>query len=181
MITGFYFGEDMAYIYALVDPITQEIKYIGKTKKKVRDRLREHIGEAKSYRNKNYRVDWIRSLLSENLVPNIFILEKCKDWQNAEKFWIKLCKNQGCKLTNLTEGGDGVVNGLPEIGRKISLKNKGRVGPNKGKKFSDEWKRNLSLSRLKTHRREITRNRISEANKGKVLKNKSLKQKTSPN
>lgn len=155
----------MAYIYALIDPITHKIRYVGKTKN-IKNRLKEHINYV-NYQ-KSHKNDWIKSLLKKDLIPLIVVLEKCKDWQDSERFWIKLCRGIGCDLTNLTEGGEGVVGGLAEIGRKISEKNKGKIGPNKGKKFSDEWRKKLSESKLRHFSKPEARERMRIMSTGRI-------------
>lgn len=61
-------------IYSLIDPRTGVVRYIGKTDNTKR-RLRVHLAEAKHSNGHNHRLNWIRSLLSENLVPILIILE----------------------------------------------------------------------------------------------------------
>jgi hypothetical protein len=60
---------DIAYIYALIDPRTDEVRYIGKSIEPNK-RLKSHI-YASSYINdssyNSHKSNWIRKLLSENL------------------------------------------------------------------------------------------------------------------
>jgi hypothetical protein len=58
-----------------------------------------------------------------NLKPEIEVIEECDDnWQEREMYWISYYKNI-YKLTNLTEGGDG-VKGLPnKRKRKVTCYN----------------------------------------------------------
>lgn len=99
------------YIYALLEPDTKEIRYIGKTIDPEK-RLKSHINSAnkvdKRYK-KSYVKNWIYSLLLKNKNPEMIIIEEVnnKNWQSREKYWIKFYKDEGCKLTNLTLGGDG--------------------------------------------------------------------------
>lgn len=119
-------------IYSLVDPITKEIRYIGKTKLDLSKRLNQHISEAKAVsnktgrRNNNKRYSWIISLISLGLNPTINLIEICdnENWSERECFWISKYEN----LTNMTFGGDG-------------------GNTNQGKKFgpiSDDIKRKIS-------------------------------------
>ena len=63
---------EIAYIYALLEPITLEVRYIGKTINP-NNRLRGHINETKYY--DHYRSRWIKKLLSENKEPIFKILK----------------------------------------------------------------------------------------------------------
>ena len=60
---------DTGFIYALKDPLTNEIKYIGKTCNKLKKRLYYHLYEIKKYNNK--KTCWIKSLLNKKLIPII--------------------------------------------------------------------------------------------------------------
>jgi predicted GIY-YIG superfamily endonuclease len=91
-------------IYALCDPDTNEVRYIGQTKD-LKHRLCEHF----SARSKLYRDCWIRSLERD---PSHFILEECdtrEELNEAERFWIDWYRRCGfARLTNLTDGGGGI-------------------------------------------------------------------------
>jgi len=60
-------------IYALCDPSTQEIRYIGQTIYKVKERLRCHIKDAKG-ETKNRRCNWIRKMLVKDLLGKVLHL-----------------------------------------------------------------------------------------------------------
>ena len=59
-------------IYTLKDPLTNEIRYIGKTKYSLVDRLCKHLITYE----KNHRANWIRKLSKQNLKPIIELLEE---------------------------------------------------------------------------------------------------------
>lgn len=62
-----------AYIYGLIDPVSDEIKYIGKTvNPKVR--LWQHFTDSKKPGRCNKKEAWVRSLLNQGLKPKIIIL-----------------------------------------------------------------------------------------------------------
>lgn len=155
-------GEDwIVKIYALIDPFTDEVRYIGKTIYEPEERLKGHIKESNKKTNNTHKNNWINSLLIKNIKPNILILDivKEKGWQFWEQWWIALFKSWGSNLTNHTDGGDGVKSRehqleiikkikyklslienpakRPEVRKKISEALKGRV-------ISDEWKANMS-------------------------------------
>lgn len=95
-------------IYALSsssDP--DNIRYIGKTKETLKQRLSRHILSSKN--EKTYKANWIRKELSIGnniLIKNIFTVPKDDEWQKWEIHFISEYKNKGFKLTNLTIGGE---------------------------------------------------------------------------
>lgn len=147
----------MVYIYTLSDPITNEIKYCGKTKN-IKERLIGHLKEKKSNQDK---ISWVKKIKFNGLKPILEIIDEVDEnnWDFWEKFWIAQLKCWGFELFNKTDGGEYSVTGYKhteeakrkisksQIGRKISKEwreniSKGR----KGIKFSDEHIKNLSNS-----------------------------------
>lgn len=101
--------ENTCYIYSLEHPLTNDIRYIGKTDnllKRYSAHLKENETESKRKTKKN---SWIKSLLNQNLVPKINIIDiiPFEEWKFWEQFYISLYKSWGFDLTNLTIGGDG--------------------------------------------------------------------------
>lgn len=113
------------FIYTLNDPITHEIKYVGKTDN-LKRRLNEHTKKIKY--SKSHKNDWINHLLKNNIKPEIEILDIVieSEWCFWEEHWISLIKTWGFKLTNMTSGGDGGKQNA-EANKKISEKLKGKV------------------------------------------------------
>jgi hypothetical protein len=104
------------YIYALVDPETEEIRYIGKSIRPS-ERLANHINEPQS---NCHRSHWLHSLKAKGLKPILLIIEELSGnwpWQEAERYWIAFGHAQGWPLTNNTSGGDGVPD-LPAATRE---------------------------------------------------------------
>lgn len=97
-----------AVVYALNDPITGWIRYIGKTSISPSARLKNHLRQARN--GGKFRVhNWIRSLTVLDRYPIMSILQVCKSNEEScqiEKYWILKYKNL-CDLTNLTSGGEG--------------------------------------------------------------------------
>lgn len=93
------------YIYSLSDPITKEIRYIGKTIQNPQYRLSSHISQSKHNAKKDYCHCWIRSLLNKNLKPLLALIEETYDI-NREAYWIKFYRDKDLRLTNFTDGGD---------------------------------------------------------------------------
>lgn len=116
---------EIAYIYALIDPIDNEVRYIGKTVSP-KSRLSGHITECKKLTSTHYRAKWIRSLLNKDLKPIIKFLKICplSEFSKYEIEFIQLYKNN--KLTNSDETGQGNVGRRQEILDKQSEKT-GRV------------------------------------------------------
>ena len=63
-------------LYVLIDPSTNEIRYVGQTSMKLHRRLACHI----SKREKTYKKDWINSLLIKNLEPIIQEMSKLRPY-----------------------------------------------------------------------------------------------------
>lgn len=102
--------DDTCYIYLLRDPIDNEVKYIGKTNN-LKVRLKAHLNPAR-FKN-THKFNWIKKLRNKNLKPTLEIIEKCSinNWKEREKYWIKYYLDAGTKLTNKTDGGDGLTFG----------------------------------------------------------------------
>jgi len=107
----------MIYIYALVDPFTDQIRYIGKSIRP-RERLVNHCND----KSKTWRTNWIQSVLARGARPKLCILEELDegtDWQQSERAWIARGREQGWPLTNCTDGGDGLLNPPEEVREKM--------------------------------------------------------------
>lgn len=98
-------------IYLLLDPRTEEIRYVGKTKFSLEKRLKDHLAFIK-YSNQTRVYQWIKSLLKLGLKPKIVLIELATDenWEEAETRWIKYIRSvKGKRLTNHAAGGAGVL------------------------------------------------------------------------
>jgi group I intron endonuclease len=159
--------KNKVFIYTLECPISNEVRYVGKTINLL-DRLRGHIKTSKKL--KTHKDKWVNSLINEGLKPIIKELD-CVDednWQYWEKHYIQLFKNQGFNLVNHTEGGDGgsFNKHSEESKKKMSEFRTGK----KRSEFTDEWRKNLSESaKIKIFTKEHREN-ISKSLKGRVLK-----------
>lgn len=122
------------FIYILIDPRDNQVKYVGKTNN-VKRRYSQHISLAS--KNKTYKTNWLSSLIIMNLKPEMVVIDECEDdsWIELEQWYIELFKSWGFKLTNLTKGGDGVRGFKPS--KESLLK---RSIAQKGKKLSKETK-----------------------------------------
>ena len=94
------------FIYTLADPISNEIKYIGKTKNP-KDRLQRHMcpyNLKQSWQSKN---KWLRYLKNNGLKPIMEVLDEGDEnnIDDLEIYWIAQFKAWGFKLKNETNGG----------------------------------------------------------------------------
>ena len=91
-------------IYALCDPWTGELRYIGKASSPSA-RLATHIRDSR--RSNRPVCAWVAKCLSEGKVPEMIVLaENCEDWQRKEKHLISRARELGHRILNLADGGD---------------------------------------------------------------------------
>jgi len=158
-------------IYTLSDPITKEVRYIGKTKCSIIKRLNHHINKSKNNPT-THRDRWVKSLLTKNMFPTIEIIDE--DIIDYESFWISQFILWGFNLTNMTSGGEG------RSDYKMSNSTKLKIGlANKGNKHTDESKNRMSqskkgikwgddLKRKEKHRKSLLGRKVSQETKNKI-------------
>lgn len=115
------------FIYGLIDPKTNELRYIGKSiNPKVR--LRKHISERNNH--DSYKDRWVRKIYNSGFKPELIIIDEVlkSEWQFWEQHYIAYYKMLGSKLTNGTIGGD-------------------QPPSTKGRKHRDESKKKMSESK----------------------------------
>lgn len=115
-------------VYALVDPIDEEVRYIGKSLF-VQSRYYQHIKA--STRELTPLYQWIKRLTEQNLYPRLFILEKCgeEELPEKEKEWIKKVNENGARLFNF--GGKRFYNYNPYFLNRIANTYGGKLITNK--------------------------------------------------
>jgi len=98
-----------ATVYALIDPFSDEIRYIGWTSAKLSKRLYEHLYCSKH--KKTHKDFWLQKLIQAGIKPEIRVIQKVPvlNGNEAECYWIKYFRTLGCNLTNLTDGGGGIL------------------------------------------------------------------------
>lgn len=138
--------ERTGVIYALSDPRTGAVRYVGWTIN-LRTRIRDHLKPSRLAGTQR-RDRWLKALGSAGLQPSVIILEHvAADWAAAERKWITHFRREAADLTNLTDGGEGAV------GRRHTLDARRRMSEKrKGKKPSP-----LALLRAKEKNSGITR------------------------
>jgi hypothetical protein len=125
------------FIYALCEPGTRTVRYIGKTENLGR-RFREHLRG--SSKKKSHLGNWLRSLAGDS--PNRITLCEVPESEGsaAEIQYIRAARESlGMKLVNATDGGEGVSNPSPESRVKMSA-------AKRGKKASPETRAKMSVA-----------------------------------
>jgi hypothetical protein len=111
---------DVTYIYYLKDPITDEIRYVGKTNN-LKRRLNYHIKRSSKYNF--HSAAWINSLIEKGEFPIMVELEKVYDdsWKDREKYWINYYREK-YDLTNVLDGGQDGPNKETILKMKESIR-----------------------------------------------------------
>jgi hypothetical protein len=151
------------WIYGLIDPRNNEVKYVGKTFRLER-RFKDHLTE----KGNTLKTSWIKKLKKLNLVPELFILDETNilECDLLEIFWISQMKTWGFDLKNMTKGGDGSYGVKPW--------NKGLKGifhhTDESKKKMSEQRKGKELTWFKDKKwSEDRRKKMSEQRKGRKL------------
>lgn len=151
-------------IYAVLDPRTQQARYVGKTVAPLATRARCHLRA----RDRSHRSAWFRSLAAAGVIPDFFTLEvvgPLGDWREAERFWIAYFRFLGAALVNQCQGGEGLQNGNQTSWRC------GQRAPNRGRPMSAEARAKLSAAQLGQKRGPLSqehRQKLSRLKKGKT-------------
>lgn len=163
------------YIYILIDPETNQVRYIGKTKS-LKRRYNQHISECSKL--KSHKNNWLLSLKNKNLRPEMVVIDETdkNDWIFLEQWYIQLYRSWGYRLTNLTDGGEGVYGHVhsEQTRNKISQGNKGKkVSDETKKKISEAFKGKKLSEEDKLKRSEAAKKRgISPETKAKMLESR---------
>jgi hypothetical protein len=162
-------------IYALTDPRTNLIRYVGKTIKPVRERLAVHLYYARKGAHTGC-ARWLKGLQDNGLLPEVIILQVVnEDWAAAERHWIAKLRAQGSPLLNHTAGGDGLneYRHTPEAIANMrvaqALRFSTKSNPLKGRTRSEEIRLKCSLAQKGREISEEHRERISKALTGKAI------------
>jgi group I intron endonuclease len=171
------------FIY-LIDYNYNNWYYVGKTSNSIEKRFNSHIQSVKKNKTKHHKC-WNKAI-SNNKQPEILILEEANNnnINELEKWYIAYFKSIGVKLTNMTNGGDGLQGHIfsSEHKTKISKANKGKkckwtleginnIKMANSKPRSEEFKEKIREIRLGSKWSDNTKKKISESNKGKHNEN----------
>jgi GIY-YIG catalytic domain len=119
----------MGLVYALSDPRTGFVRYIGKTAGTLKKRMREHLCRARRGDRCGHVYTWLRAI---GLKPGEDVMEDGIEGDealaDAERFWIASLKAAGAILVNHTDGGEGGTGykHSPEMRQKLSEIQRGR-------------------------------------------------------
>ena len=146
---------DIIYIYGLVCPIKNTVRYIGKTKN-INERYRKHLSAKKNTATSK----WVFALKERGLKPKIEIIFETNEteWQYHEKRIIKEFIDGGFHLFNHTIGGEG---GNTMGGRKLTKEQSNKISLSKiGKKRPDLIGNKLQAKRVAKY--DLEGNKIAE-------------------
>lgn len=156
-------------VYALIDPRTHAIRYVGQSSDTHR-RFGDHKTTAGRY---PYPVSrWVNKIQRMGLPPVLQVLEVCspEDLDMQERKWICILRESGVELLNCGEGG-GSLRGWKrpypmsmEQREKLRRANLGKPSPTKGKK----WKHPSPLRGIP--RTAEVKAKISASNRRRVRK-----------
>lgn len=99
-------SESSVSLYALCDPRTHEVRYIGRSIDPAR-RFRSHLRD----RSVSHRTNWITNLRRAGYAPELLLIALIDAaYANAyEVALIRRARDLGWRLTNLTVGGEGQI------------------------------------------------------------------------
>lgn len=99
-------ADQSACVYGLIDPETQELRYVGLTTTPAK-RSYTHRSRPQK-RDRSHRAQWLRRVFDRGERPEWLVIEECAaaDLAEAEAFWIAYFKGIGARLTNHRDGGD---------------------------------------------------------------------------
>jgi hypothetical protein len=103
---------DIAYIYALIDPRNNEVRYIGKSIDP-KSRLISHLYIQKD--DNSHKSKWVKKLLRENLKPQMKILKICPLSEFIEHETYYISQYNFDRLVNSDKGGQGNIGRKQEI------------------------------------------------------------------
>lgn len=147
-------------IYALIDPRTDEVRYVGATVNTTQ-RLTDHIKA--SANETTHKGHWIKQLQALGLRPRMQILEQVIGHDastEAERRWIAHYRAAGVVLTNHTDGGDGMP------GCKWSDEQRAKII---GRPVTPEARKKISVARTGQPMNAQHRERLIALHTGKPL------------
>lgn len=112
-----------AFIYALCEPGTRTVRYIGLTYD-VNMRLQQHVTD--TIKQRTYTGRWLAGIVKGGQAPGLIILSEVshEEGTTEETRFIRNARMLGMKLTNATDGGEGVINPSAETRQKESQSKK---------------------------------------------------------
>jgi predicted GIY-YIG superfamily endonuclease len=90
------------YIYALICPIENKVKYVGKTKDP-KKRYNQHLKKLDAQMTPKRK--WLENIFAKGLKPKIQILEKCENnGREREQFYVTKYKTTTLNIHNPEKG-----------------------------------------------------------------------------
>lgn len=151
--------KDKPVVYGLIDPRTDEIRYVGKSLKGTK-RAFQHQADCSLARDGNTRkANWIRSLKKQGLVPKIIVLLSLDSIEDKVSLNLELYKKEQelidlhkSTLTNHQDGGPG---------------SPGRIWSEESKRKSSESHKKLPLPKALLDNQKPRANKIKKVYKQK--------------
>lgn len=163
-------------VYSLHDPETDELRYIGQTRRTLQKRLKSHMYFAKEVRNKtSYVKCWLISL--NGRFPDIRLICTATTQDELNDLEIKTIKEMretGRRLVNLDAGGKGSERPpvSDETRRKMSEAQKGKkrspeaiaktAAAHRGIPLSEATKKKMSATKLGKKVTDETKKKMSD-------------------
>jgi hypothetical protein len=150
-------------IYALQDPTTMEIRYIGRSCSGL-VRPKQHTFPS-SLKHPNPKNDWLRPLAAQGLKPTVIVLQEVESASHLdaqEEHWIELALSFGWRLTNLTLGGPGLY------GKKHSSETIAKMKDARKKKWTDPKYREEMAQKKRPPVSEEARINMSKAQRARM-------------
>jgi group I intron endonuclease len=152
-------------IYGLVDPRTSELRYVGKSCQGIY-RAQSHTIPSILKKHSGWCGNWLRQLVTEGFYPEILTFEELPNAEEtalAEQFFISYFRSLGCRLTNLTDGGEGTP------GYRHTEKTRAKQSQiAKNNPRLQEHVRQLSLAKIGTKHTPETLIKMAAASSGRV-------------
>jgi hypothetical protein len=132
---------DATTIYALCEPDTGEIRYIGKTMHSAAVRLVKHM-EAARREGHTHLYRWLLSLEASPIIKELAsVPHTCGS--EAEIMMIAQHRLSGARLVNATNGGDGTLGVTPSLETRAKMR-----AAHLGRSFSPETLAKMSAAKL---------------------------------
>jgi hypothetical protein len=144
-------------VYALIDPRTRQVRYVGETVRPARIRLSQHLRASREKTVPPVNA-WLRGLEAEGAEPELMELEcfgSKEAMHDGECYWIEQFRAMGAALLNIAPGGDSRkgYRHSKETRDRWRRERRGPKAGNYGKRRTDEQKAMFA---------EITRQRWKE-------------------
>jgi hypothetical protein len=122
---------DTMLVYALIDPRSGAIRYVGKSCSGPQ-RPSLHRSQSRDLSDKSHKARWLRQLNDAGFMYEVRVLERCQNrgaLAEAEERWIWAGVRHGWPLTNSTFGADGPSYVSAETRAKLSAARLGKPRP----------------------------------------------------